>query len=138
MMIISNVAPHGGPAKLLGIEFDNKLIMASATHKCARKAAWKTKSLLRVRRFYTVLDLVVLYKSHVLSYIEYRTAGVHFASTSVLNGLDDVQRNFLRQLDLNEIDAFMSFNVAPLCVRRDIAVLGVIHRAALREGPPQL
>ena len=138
MMIISNVAPHGGPAKLLGIEFDNKLIMASATHKCARKAAWKTKSLLRVRRFYTVLDLVGLYKSHVLSYIEYRTAGVHFASTSVLNGLDDVQRNFLRQLDLNEIDAFMSFNVAPLCVRRDIAVLGVIHRAALREGPPQL
>ena len=33
--------------------------------------------------------------------------------------------------------ALMKFNLAPLCVRRDIAILGVIHRAVLRQGPPQ-
>ena len=32
----------------------------------------------------------------------------------------------------------MNFNLAPLSTRRDIAMLGVIHRAALREGPQQL
>ena len=32
----------------------------------------------------------------------------------------------------------MDFNLAPLSVRRDIAMLGVIHRAILRQGPPQL
>ena len=31
----------------------------------------------------------------------------------------------------------MYFNLAPLNARRDIALLGIIHRAALRNGPPQ-
>ena len=31
----------------------------------------------------------------------------------------------------------MNSNLAPLSTSRDIALLGVIHRAALREGPPQ-
>ena len=137
-MIISSTEPCGGPAKLLGIEFDNKLLMATAAHKCATKAAWKTKALLRARRFYTTVDLVMLFKSHVLSFIKYRTPGIHFASTSVLNCVDDVQTGFLRQLELDEESAFISFNVAPLCVRRDIAILGVIHRAVLHKGPPQL
>ncbi len=137
-MIVSTVGGIGGPVKLLGVEFDNRLLMTVATHKCAKKAAWKTKSLLRVRRFYNVVDLVMLFKSHVLSFIEYRTAGVHFASSSVLNELDDVQTRFLRQIELSDEAALMSFNLAPLCVRRDIGILGVIHRAAMRAGPPQL
>ena len=72
----------------------------------------------------------MLYKSHVLSFVEYRTPGVHFASTSVLNEIDDVQVRFVRQLGLSEEGAFMHFNLAPLCVRRDIGMLGLIHRAA--------
>ena len=120
------------------MEFDNRLRMNVAVHKCACRAAWKTKSLLRSRRFYSDSDLIMLYKSHVLSYIEYRTAGIHFASTSVLREIDDVQTRYIRQLNLSEEAAFMHFNLAPLETRRDIAILGVIHRAALREGPPQL
>ena len=137
-MIISTVDPVGGPVKILGVDFDRKLLMAGAVHTCAVKAAWKSRSLLRVRRFYNVSDLVMLYKSHVLSYIEYRTAGVHFASSSVLAELDDTQRRFLRQLDLSEESAFMNWNLAPLGVRRDIGILGVIHRAVHGEGPPEL
>ena len=81
-------------------------------------------------------DLVLLYTSHVLSYIEYRTAGLHFASTSVLNEIDDVQSRFLRQFEVSEESAFAHFNVAPLNVRRDISILGIIHRASLNLGPP--
>ena len=137
-MIVATVNPLGGPVKLLGINFDNKLIMANAVHKCATAAAWRTKALLRTRRFYSTLELVLLYKSHVLSYIEYRTPGIHFASTSVLQELDDVQKRFLHQIDLSEETAFLEFNLAPLCVRRDIAILGCIHRASLCQGPPAL
>ena len=137
-MVISTTEACGGPAKLLGIHFDCKLVMSVAAHKCATKAAWKTRSLLRVRRFYSTVDLVALYKSHVLSYIEYRTPGVHFASTSVLNEMDDVQARFLHEISVSEEDALMYFNLAPLSVRRDIGILGVIHRSAMLCGPPLL
>ena len=82
--------------------------------------------------------MLMLFKSHVLSFIEYRTAGIHFAFTSVLKEVDEVQTRFLRELEVTEESALMNFNLAPLSTRRDIAMLGVIHRAALREGPQQL
>ena len=96
------------------------------------------KSLLRVRRFYNVSDLIMLYKSHVLSFIEYRTPGIYHASSSVLAEIENIQGRFLNQLEISEEDAFMQFNLAPLCVRRDIGILGMVHRAALRMGPPLL
>ena len=49
----------------------------------------------------------------------------------MLRRLDKVQESFLRQLVLLE------FNLAPLSMRRDIAMLGIIHRAALGDGPTQ-
>ena len=45
---------------------------------------------------------------------------------------------FLRKVGISEIDALTHFKLAPLSSRRDIAMLGVIHRAVLGEGPPQL
>ena len=94
-----------------------------AVRTCAKKAAWKTKSLLRARCFYNIVDMLLLFKSNVLSYIDYRTAVVHFASTSVLRELDDVQTRFLGQFVLTEESALMNFNLAPLATRRDIAIL---------------
>ena len=112
--------------------------MHKAVHKCAIQASLKSRSLLRCRRFYNTADMIMLYKSNILCYIEYRTAGIHFACTSVLAEVDDVQSRFITQLELSEEAAFMHFNMALLCVRRDISILGVIHRAALRKGPPEL
>ena len=40
--------------------------------------------------------------------------------------------------NLDPIRGFMDFNLAPLRVRRDIAMLGVIHRSVLRQGPRAL
>ena len=45
---------------------------------------------------------------------------------------------FLHQIDLSKETAFLEFNLAPLCVRRDIAILGCIHRASMCHGPPAL
>ena len=42
-IVISTTDGIGGPAKVLGIALDNKLIMSTASHKCATSAALKTK-----------------------------------------------------------------------------------------------
>ena len=44
-------------------------------------------------------------------------------------------RKFLTPVILAELATILEFNLAPLCTRRDIAMLGVIHRAILRLGP---
>ena len=39
---------------------------------------------------------------------------------------------------MDEVTALMQFNLAPLSMRRDIAMFGMVHRAALGGGPPQI
>ena len=96
-MIVATLDSCDGPIKLLGIDFDNKLAMHKAVHKCAIQASLKSRSLLRCRRFYNTADMIMVYKSHILSYIEYRTAGIQFACTSVLAELCDAQSRFINQ-----------------------------------------
>jgi hypothetical protein len=49
-----------------------------------------------------------------------------------------VQRRFLRDAGVDDVTALMDFHLAPLSMRRDIAMLGMLHRAALGQGPPLL
>ena len=79
----------------------------------------------------------MLYKARVLGYVEYRTAAVYRATDTVLAPLNRLQENFLRQLGITPLEALMEFNLALLATRRDVAMLGLVHRAALRQGPPQ-
>ena len=74
----------------------------------------------------------------LLSYIEYRIPALYHACQSHLGRLDAVQRFFLKEVGLSDSDALLSFNLAPLSSRRDMAMLGVIHRAVLGLGPKQL
>ena len=76
-----------------------------------------------------------LYEARVLSYIESRTAAVHFACTSHLDHIDKVQKRFLRELGISEEEALVKWKLAPLGTRRDIAIPGVLHRTALGGGP---
>ena len=79
---------------------------------------------------------MLLYKSRVLSYLEYRTPAVYHATDTVLSPLNRLQNTFLRRLGVDQVTVLMEFRLAPLATRRDIAMLGLIHRAALRKGPP--
>ena len=54
---------------------------------------------------------------------------------SSIEVVDRIQRGFLDEIEVNEFTAFMSFNLAPLSLRRDIAMLGMIRRTVLGEGP---
>ena len=136
--IISRQRPLGEEFVLLGIHFDCKLLMHKCVSECVTSCGWKLESILRPRRFFSTGELVQLFKSHILSFIEYRTPGVYHASPSVLLPIDKMLQRFLRQMNIGSLDALLHFNLAPLATRRDIAMLGAIHRSVLGYGPLQL
>ena len=135
--VISISEPSGNNFRLLGVPFDPELSMVDAVSEIVSAAGWKLKTLLRTRRFYVDADLVVFYKSHLLGYLEYRTPAVYHSTRSVLCRLDAVQTRFLKDIGIDEQTALLRFHLAPLSARRDMALLGLIHRTVLGKGPEQ-
>ena len=84
----------GGPFTFLGVSFDEGLTMAGALHSLVHEASWKLASILRTSRYFSTPELIGLYKSKLLSYIEYRTPAIYHACTSHLAPLDQIQRRF--------------------------------------------
>ena len=135
MHVLSRVVGTNTEFLLLGIDFDTKLLMHTAVHSVAVSASWKLKSLLRCKRFYTTRDIIRMFKANILSYLEYRTPALMHASPSVLLPIDRILVKFLGDIGVSVLDALLHFNLGPLRTRRDIAALGVIHRAVLHKGP---
>ena len=133
--VLARTGGEGGNAELLGVNFDTGLTMADAVHDTVHQVSWKLRTLQRSRRFHTDRELVNVYKSRVLGYLEYRTPAVYHATSTTLQPLDKVQDRFLRDAGLSQLEALMHFNLAPLSARRDTAMLGLVHRAVLRKGP---
>ena len=133
--VLSATDPMGNGFRMLGVSFDEELTMASAVSEIVSAAGWKLKTLLRTRRYYKDSDLIVLYKAHLLSFLEYRTPAIYHDTCAVLSRLDAVQSKFLKDIGVDEVTAIFRFHLAPLSVRRDIAMLGLIHRTVLGKGP---
>ena len=109
--------------------------MTECVEKLQDKANWKLRNLLRTTRYYDVPTLMEQYKVRLLGFIEYRTPGIYHCCASLLNQIDKIQDSFLNTLMVSKKDALFNYNLAPLKARRDIGMLGVIHRAVLGEGP---
>ena len=77
--------------------------------------------------------MINLSEAKVLSYAECTTAAVYHANVSALETVDRVQRRFLVDIGVDETSALLEFNLAPLGLRRDIAMLGLIHRTVLGQ-----
>ena len=101
--------------------------MEDAAWELAREAGWKLKTLLKSTKYNSDTRLVDLYKSKLLSYLEYRTAALYHATDTALKPVNAVQERFLRKLGCTDLEALMVFNLAPLSTRRDIAMLGIVH-----------
>ncbi len=136
--VLHRTRAHGDDFLLLGILFDCELRMHSAVSRLSREAGWRLQAILRPRRFFHERDLVNLYKSLVLSYIESGVPAYCHAAPSVLDPIDRVQRRLLRELGLSELEAFERYKLAPLETRRHIAILGLLHRISLGLAPKQL
>ncbi len=74
----------------------------------------------------------------MLAYIESFTPAIYHAAPSVPETIDAILYKFLAALGISARDAFLRFNSAPLEARRNIAMLGVLHRVALGEAPGAL
>ena len=109
--------------------------MTKAIQDCVFEVGWKKKALLRTQRFHCDMELINLWKSHILSYIEYRTAAWYHACETSLAPLDRCLTSFLHSIGVDTISALMKFNLAPLTARRDMAMLAIIHRTVLQQGP---
>ena len=126
----------GGPFTLLGVAFDPRLTMGDAVHDLVANTSWKVASIQRAGRYFTTCELIHLYKSRVLSFVECRTPAIYHACDSHLRRLDAIQTRFLKDTGIDEKTALECFNLAPLEARRDMAMLGLIHRTVLGRGPP--
>ena len=79
-------------------------------------------------------SLVSLYKAQVLPTLEFPTPAVYHCTATTLDELDRVQKRFLKTVGLTNEEALLRYNLAPLQTRRDLAMLGLIHRTTLGQG----
>ena len=128
--------PEGPAFKLLGVVFDTQLTMDSAVATLCDATSWNLRNLLRQQRYFETKSMVHLFKSRLLGYIEYRTAAIYHAPATALQRLDRIFDQFLRAAGISIEDALLHFGLAPLNARRDVAILGIIHRTVIGKGPP--
>jgi len=109
-----------------------------ASRHVATEAGWRLKTLLRSRRYFTTPELMRLYKAQILSFAESSTPALYHAATTTLSRIDRVQTRFLREVGLTELQALKDYRLAPLRSRRDMGMLGLLHKVNLRKAPVQL
>ena len=70
--------------------------------------------------------------------MESNTLALRHAIPTNLAWIDHVQNRFLREIGLPEFEALRDYRFAPLKCRRDMSMLGVLHKVNLGNAPPQL
>ena len=63
--------------------------------------------------------------------MEYHNGAILHAAPSHLKSLDDAQNNFLHALQSNPSTAFLEYNFPLPTLRRDIGLLGLLHKRVL-------
>ena len=124
IVILHPTNGEGDAFKLLGCLLDAKLNMEALVDQTVAACRPKAKALPRSRSFYNTADLLNQFKTHVWGLIEYKNGAILHASVTTIHKLEQVQRQFLKDLRIAEEMAFVDYNFAPLCLRRSIGTLG--------------
>ena len=136
--VLHPVFGQGDAFRFLGPWIDPKLTMDVAVQKLLFKAKPKLMSLLRLRSYYSKKDMFAQFKMHVLPLLESAGGAIYHAASSLLDQLAHVQHNFCRDMDTSDTAAFIDHNLAPLNMRRDIGLLGMLNKCAHRTAQPAL
>ena len=80
--------------------------------------------------------MILQYKKHIWGITEFPNCCIIHATATSLKRLDQLQTSFLSKLDISESAAFLEYNFAPSTLRRDIAVLGLLHKRVLGLAHP--
>jgi len=129
---------EGDDFRLVGTLVDAKLSMQPAVQDILDKVHPKTKAILRTRGLYNHADMIRQYKTHIWSLIEYHNGVIQHACASQLQRIDAAQRGYLRELHLTEESGFVVYNFAPPSLRRDIGLLGFLHKRTLEQCHPAI
>ena len=133
ILVIHPVQGEGDDIKHLGCMIDVQLTMVSAIDHIVNIARPKIKAMLRTRGTYNACDMIQQYKTHVWSLTEYHSGAIFHASATALAKLDRLQASFLEELHMTEEMAFLEHNFAPSELRRDIGILGFLHKRVLEK-----
>ena len=136
--VIHPVHGEGETFKLLGCLVDVKLAMDHAVEQVASRARPKIKALLRSRPYCDVGDMLTQFKTHIWGLIEYQHGAILHSCDSNLNKIDQLQYGFVRDIRITREMAFLDYNLAPLGLRRDIGILGFIHKRVLGDCHPSV
>jgi hypothetical protein len=68
--------------------------------------------------------------------MEVHNGGIFHASNYLLDKIDSSQRHFLEELGIEESSAFLDYNFAPPRLRRNIGMLGLLHKRVLGIAHP--
>ena len=107
--------------------------MEAAIENIFKNIRPKIKDLVRTRHIHGVEDMIHQFKTHIWGYIEYINGCVCHAIETYLNKFDNLQNSFLRELDISPEVAVTQYNCAPITLRRDIGLLGFIHKRILGQ-----
>ena len=133
LMIIHPVHGEGDDFRLLGSLIDVHLSMSPAVQDILDRARPEVKALLRTRGMYNHMQMIDQYKTHIWNLIEYHNGVIQHACASQLQRIDSMQRGYVHELHLTEQSAFIHYNFAPPSLRRDIGLLGFLHKRILEQ-----
>ena len=135
IIIIHPTLGDGNAFHFLECHIDAALRMHDAVHQIVARARPKIRAILRLRAHYSVADMLMQYKTHIWGFTEYANGCITHAAPSLLDAVDRMQRSFLYELNMDEEIVFLEFNFGPPGFRRDIGMLGLIHKRVLGVGP---
>ena len=69
-------------------------------------------------------------RAHVWGIIESAVPAIYHAAPSRLANIDGIQTSFIGHLNIAEKNAFLMYGMAPLVLRRDIGMFGVLFKCA--------
>ena len=136
LILIHPIHAQGDPFKLIGLLTDCKLTMNYAIDAMLAKIRPKIVAILRTRTHYDTATLIQQFKTHVWGLMECQSGGIFHASTTLLNKIDGTHRRFLRDIGVSEAAAFLEHNFASPTLRRNIAILGALHKRVLGKSHP--
>ena len=94
------------------------------------------RALLRTRGQYSIEDMFLQFKTHISGILESNIGGIYHATNTALAPhklIDRLQSAFADNFNMNDATAFQRYNLAPLCFRRDVAMLGFLQNAIYQE-----
>jgi len=138
VVILQSSESFGESFKLLGCMVDVDLRMHSAVEQVLSKIRPKVMAILRTRGYYNTTDLILQFKTQIWGLIEGNMGGYFHAAPSLLDKIDQVQNRFLRELGLSPADGFLEYNFALPSLRKNIGILGLLHKRVLGKCHPSV